>query len=93
MGIDRINAINALDAETGIGRYEENDPGLLYDGLIITGTAWSFSSYNPASGGITAYNGNTVGATVAYTFTGTWTAVGLMGNDQGGPGGSRDRRP
>lgn len=69
------------ETPTGIIRYEEDDPALLYNGLPYTQTVNSWNVNNTAvtyaSEGYYAYS-DTAGDTVSLTFDGTWVGVGFL---------------
>ena len=71
--------------DTGIVRYEEDDPALLYNGepLTQTGTTWDVASFNWASAGPTAWS-EAAGDVVSMTFEGTWVGVGFVTRSNAG---------
>ena len=72
--------------ESGIIRYEEDDPALRYNGLPYTrrSTTWSISN-NPNYGSRGYYaQSSTAGDTVRLTFDGSWVGVGFLSHTYGG---------
>lgn len=71
--------------DTGIIRYEENAPEVLYNGfpLATTGASWDDRPYAYASGGYGARS-NVAGDTISLTFTGAWINLGLLTDSGGG---------
>ena len=73
--------------DTGVIRYEEDDPALLYNGVPLTQTTTSWILPNTAarraSAGYYAYS-NTAGDAVSLAFNGTWAGVGLLTWRDGG---------
>ncbi len=55
---------------TGIVRYEENNPALIFN------PAWTRGTFNWASGGFASYH-DANGSTVSLTFDGTWLGLGF----------------
>ncbi|MFO7536907.1 MAG: transglutaminase domain-containing protein, partial [Chloroflexota bacterium] len=64
---------------TGITRYEEDHPDLLYNGVpfMQTATSWVMTTAARGSRGYMAYS-QTAGDTISLTFEGTWVGVGLL---------------
>ncbi len=71
--------VNDLDNQTGIIRYEDNDPALRFNGAEWedTTTSWSGGDYGHASHGYARYS-RTLSDSVSLTFDGSWVSVGLL---------------
>ncbi|HLF26956.1 MAG TPA: PKD domain-containing protein [Anaerolineae bacterium] len=72
-------------APTGIVRYEEDDPGVTFNGADLdrAPTNWSVATDNYASSGYIAYTDAT-NNTVGLAFTGTWVALGYTAYSNAG---------
>jgi len=72
-------------AMTGVYRYEENDPALLYDGAPYTMTrqTWFETTASEASSGYVRYSA-TASDTISLVFTGTWVSLGYLGRANAG---------
>ena len=70
---------------SGVSRYEEDDPAILYNGVSVTrtSTSWSLVSSVSASDGY-FLRSSTAGDAASFTFNGSWVGVGLAAGTASG---------
>ena len=70
---------------TGITRYEEDEPAILYNGQTYTQTSGSWSQFSSsyASDGY-YFRSTTGGDTIAFDFSGSWVGLGFVAGTNSG---------